>query len=185
MVQDHSQTQETIYLLIGCHFRFRMSDNRFMKEVSNVYIFHQTMATESDGTSKLDLFYSRSQCYISGFYIISPRGSTVLSKDSRGDIPYRKYIELFWTNIKDEEQQFESCPRLRSDDVNQNSHWAPCSIFCIQSVTFIFYKNTHSMYFVMMTKCNISPSFAVESLCKLVQSFRDYCGRRTMTGSVL
>eukprot|EP01084_Bolivina_argentea_P009699 18087_1 len=32
-----------------------------------------------------------------------------------------------------------------------------------------------------MTKCNISPSFAIESLHKLIQSFCDYCGRRSMT----
>eukprot|EP00485_Elphidium_margaritaceum_P017984 CAMPEP_0202732700 /NCGR_PEP_ID=MMETSP1385-20130828/187792_1 /ASSEMBLY_ACC=CAM_ASM_000861 /TAXON_ID=933848 /ORGANISM="Elphidium margaritaceum" /LENGTH=916 /DNA_ID=CAMNT_0049399023 /DNA_START=29 /DNA_END=2779 /DNA_ORIENTATION=- len=140
-----------------------------------------TMTTHSYEPSKLDLFYSRSQCYVSAFFIISPRGSTILSKDFRSDLPSRKCIELFWQNIKSEEQQFETCTTLQSRDVNQNGNDAPSSFFNIQNISYIYHKNIHNIYYVVITKCNISPSFAIESLHKLRQSFCDYCGRRSMT----
>jgi len=148
------------------------------------------MASEREQHSKrskhsnmhsVDLYRSRAQCYISAFFIISPRGSTILSKDFRSDLPSRKCVEIFWQNIKKEEQQFESCHLLKSRDVNQNANDEPCSFFNIQNITYIYFKNTHSIYYVMITKCNICPSFAMESLRKLIQSFCDYCGRRTMT----
>merc|ERR1712154_88059 len=41
--------------------------------------------------------------------------------------------------------------------------------------------NIHNIYYLMITRCNISASLAIESLYKLKQSFCDYCGRRTMT----
>ena len=133
-------------------------------------------------SSKLDLFYSRSQCYISSFFIISPRGTTVLSKDFRGDVPYRNCVEIFWQNIKTEEQQFETSSLIKSRDISQNGNYEPSSFFNIQNITYIYHKNIHNIYYLMITKCNISPSFAIESLLKLKQSFCDYCGRRSMTG---
>eukprot|EP01083_Nonionella_stella_P279906 952085_1 len=36
----------------------------------------------------------------------------------RGDLPYRNCVEIFWQNIKTEEQQFEMTPLIRSRDVN-------------------------------------------------------------------
>ena len=132
--------------------------------------------------NKMDLFSSRSQCYISSFFIISPRGTTVLSKDFRGDLDFRNCVEIFWQNIKTEEQQFETCSLIKSRDITQNGNYEPRSFFNIQNITYIYYKNIHNIYYLMITKCNISPSFAIESLHKLRQSFCDYCGRRSMTG---
>ena len=143
------------------------------------------MAAPSTGPSKLDLFHSSSQCYISSFLIISPRGSTILSKDFRGDLPYRKCVEIFWQNIKTEEQQFESSSLIRSSDLSQNGHYAPSCFFNIHNVSYIYHKNIHNIYYLMLTKCNISPSYAMESMYKLIQSFCDYCGRRTMNGICL
>ena len=101
------------------------------------------MATDAQSsnaatTSKLDLFYSRSQCYISAFFIISPRGTTVLSKDFRGDLPYRNCVEIFWQNIKTEEQQFETSSLIKSKDINQNGNYEPSSFFNIQNTTYIY-----------------------------------------------
>ena len=129
-------------------------------------------------------FFSSSQSYISSFFIISPRGATILSKDFRGDLSYRSCVEIFWQNIKNEEQQFEKLNQLKSRDVNQNANYEPTPFFNIHNVSYIYHKNIHNIYYLMITKCNISPSYAIESLHKLIQSFCDYCGRRSMTGII-
>merc|ERR1712154_732640 len=87
----------------------------------------------------------------------------------------------FWQNIKNEEQQFESSPLQKSRDINQNAHYSPSHFFLIDNISYIYYKNIHNIYYLMITRCNISASLAIESLYKLKQSFCDYCGRRSMT----
>jgi len=98
-----------------------------------------------------------------------------------GDTRYRANVETFWQNIKNEEQQFESSPLQKSRDINQNAHYSPSHFFLIDNISYIYYKNIHNIYYLMITRCNISASLAIESLFKLRQSFCDYCGRRSMT----
>eukprot|EP01138_Halocafeteria_seosinensis_P010564 gb/GECG01010786.1/.p1 GENE.gb/GECG01010786.1/~~gb/GECG01010786.1/.p1 ORF type:complete len:461 (+),score=48.25 gb/GECG01010786.1/:1-1383(+) len=91
----------------------------------------------------------------SQFYILSPRGDTIISKDFRGDCPSGS-AETFFRKVK----------FWKGD--------AP-PIFNVEGINFLHVKKT-SLYFVGTTKFNVSPSLAIELLDRLAKVFKDYCG---------
>ena len=91
---------------------------------------------------------------LSQFFVLSPRGDTIISKDYRGDSPPGA-AEAFSRKCREE----RSCP--------------PC--FRINDVTYVWVKQ-HGLMFVCNTRFNASPSTIIELLNRLVKVFKDYCG---------
>lgn len=93
---------------------------------------------------------------ISQFYILSPRGDTIISRDYRSD-SVKSSHEIFFRKVK---------------------FWdggvAP-PVFNVDGINFIYLK-TSGLYFVFTTKFNVSPNFSIELLSRLAKCFKDYCG---------
>ena len=97
---------------------------------------------------------SQTSTMLSQFFILSPRGDTIISKDYRGDSPPGA-AEAFFRKCR----ELPNCP--------------PC--FRINSVTYVWVKQ-HGLMFVGNTRFNASPSTIIELLQRLVKVFKDYCG---------
>ncbi|CRG96243.1 AP-4 complex subunit mu, putative [Plasmodium gallinaceum] len=95
---------------------------------------------------------------ISQFYILSPRGDTIINRDFRGDIT-KSSAEVFFRNVK-----------LYKGD-------AP-PLFYLNGINFTYLKN-NSLYFVLTSLFNISPSYLIELLNRLLKIFKDFCGQIT------
>lgn len=93
---------------------------------------------------------------IGQFFILSPRGDTIISKDFRGDA-INNLRDLFFRKVKFWE---------RSD--------AP-PVFQIDDVNFVYIKR-NSLLIVCTTRFNISPSATIELLNRMAKVFKDYCG---------
>lgn len=85
---------------------------------------------------------------LSQFYILSPRGDTVVNRDFRGDIP-KGTAEIFFRKVK---------------------FWKgdPPPVFAVDDVSFLFIKKS-GLYFVATTKFNVSPSFVLELLDRIAK----------------
>jgi AP-4 complex subunit mu-1 len=92
---------------------------------------------------------------ISQFYILSPRGDTIITRDFRGDI-VKGTAEIFFRKVKF--WKGDAPPIFNSDGIN----------YC-------FVKN-NGLFFVATTTVNISPCFVVELLTTMTKVFKDYCG---------
>lgn len=92
---------------------------------------------------------------ISQFFILTPRGDTVVSKDYRGDCP-RGTAEIFFR-------------KLKSYEAN------PPPIFSIEMVNFIHIKRS-TLHFVCTTKFNVPPTMIIELLTRIANLCKDYCG---------
>lgn len=92
---------------------------------------------------------------ISQFYILSPRGDKVISRDYRGDIS-RETNEIFFRKVK---------------------FWKgdPPPVFNFEGVNFVYLKKS-SLYFVLTTRYNTSPSLLLELILRITRLFKDYCG---------
>lgn len=93
---------------------------------------------------------------ISQFYILSPRGETIINRDFRGDIT-KGSAEIFFRNVK-----------LYKGD-------AP-PLFYLNGINFTYLK-CNSLYFVFTSLFNISPSYLLELLNRLLKIFKDFCGQ--------
>lgn len=92
---------------------------------------------------------------LSQFFVMSPRGDTIISRDFRGDCP-RGTSEVFFRRHK---------------------FWpgdAP-PIFHDDGVNYIHVRKS-GLLFVATTKFNTSPSHALELLQRITRVFKDYCG---------
>lgn len=93
---------------------------------------------------------------ISHFFILSPRGDTIISKDFRGDAPTDS-TEVFFRKVK---------------------FWdkgdAP-PVFVCDGVTYLYIRK-NSLLFVCSTRFNVSPSVVIELLNRMAKVFKDYCG---------
>ncbi|VWU49362.1 AP-4 complex subunit mu, putative [Hepatocystis sp. ex Piliocolobus tephrosceles] len=96
---------------------------------------------------------------ISQFYILSSRGDTIINRNFRSDIT-KGSIELFYRNVK--------C--YKNGD--------PPPLFYLNGINFIFIKN-NNLYFVMTSLFNVSPSYLLELLHRLLKIIRDFCGQVT------
>eukprot|EP00033_Pygsuia_biforma_P005073 GCRY01005566.1.p1 GENE.GCRY01005566.1~~GCRY01005566.1.p1 ORF type:complete len:453 (+),score=111.96 GCRY01005566.1:196-1554(+) len=91
----------------------------------------------------------------SQFLVLSSRGDTIINRDFRGDI-VRGTAEIFFRRVK----SFDGdCPPF----------------FHIDGVTFVHVKK-NNLFFVCLTKQNVSPFVALELLITLTKVFKDYCG---------
>ena len=98
---------------------------------------------------------------LSQFFVLSPRGDTIISKDFRGDSP-QGAAEAFFRKVK-----FWS-----SESGNSGS--AP-PVFRIGEVTYLWVKK-NGLMFACNTRFNASPSTTLELLNRVVKVFKDYCG---------
>eukprot|EP01039_Chlorochromonas_danica_P006329 gene6329-6980_t len=93
---------------------------------------------------------------IGQFFILSPRGDTIINKDFRGDaLPNMQ--EIFFRKVKFWE---------KSD--------AP-PVFQIEGVTYIFIRRS-GLLIACTTRYNVSPSATIELLVRMAKVFKDYCG---------
>mmetsp|Transcript_45258 Transcript_45258/g.40546 ORF Transcript_45258/g.40546 Transcript_45258/m.40546 type:complete len:445 (+) Transcript_45258:66-1400(+) len=101
---------------------------------------------------------SISSC-LSQFFILSPRGDSIIRKECRGDIS-KPTTDIFFRNVKfwNGEQRRDAPP-----------------IFHLDGITYLYLKN-NGLYFVGTTKSNVSPSLMMELLLRLTKVFKDYCG---------
>ncbi|KAF4670739.1 AP-4 complex subunit mu-1 [Perkinsus olseni] len=93
---------------------------------------------------------------VSQFYILSPRGDTIITRDFRGDI-VKGTAEIFFRKAK---------------------FWnggEPPPIFNLDGISFIYVKRS-GLYFVLTTQCNVSPMWAIELLNNMIKVIKDYCG---------
>lgn len=93
---------------------------------------------------------------ISHFFILSPRGDTIISKDYRGDVVPGATDTLF-----------------RKVKFHEGGDTPPC--VNIDGVNYIFVKK-NGLLFVVTTRWNCSPSLVLELLGRLAKVFKDYCG---------
>eukprot|EP00474_Spongospora_subterranea_P010167 CRZ10625.1 hypothetical protein [Spongospora subterranea] len=95
---------------------------------------------------------------ISQFYVLSPRGDTIISRDFRGDIG-KGTADIFFHEVKFYKGEQNEAP----------------PIFAIDGIHFT-YLNQNGLYFVATARCNISGSFAAEVVSRIARVFKDYCG---------
>ncbi|XP_062516479.1 uncharacterized protein LOC134191864 [Corticium candelabrum] len=93
---------------------------------------------------------------LSQFFILSSRGDTIAFRDYRGDV-VKGTADIFYRKAK-----------------GWKGSQAP-PIFNVEGVHFIHIKRS-GLYFVFTTKFNVSPAFVIETLNRLCNLFKDYCG---------
>jgi AP-4 complex subunit mu-1 len=92
---------------------------------------------------------------ISQFFVLSPRGDTIIWREYRGDID-RSAAEQFFQIVKKKSGNIKPC--FMDQDINY------------------FSVKKNQMYIVAATKYNVSPSMIIELLQRLAVLFKDYCG---------
>lgn len=90
------------------------------------------------------------------FFILSPRGDTIISKHYRGDVVAGE-AEAFFRAVKFWEDG-DAPPVLCIDDINH------------------IYVSKNGLIFCITTKFNVSPSLYVQLLEYICKVFKDYCG---------
>lgn len=100
------------------------------------------------------------QGMVSQFYVLSPRGDSIIFRDFRGDIP-KTTTEVFFRNVKFWNGKQQEAP----------------PVFNIDGINYLYIKK-NGLYFVITNKYNVSPSFGIELLTRLTKLFKDYCGVR-------
>ncbi|KJP87636.1 hypothetical protein AK88_02664 [Plasmodium fragile] len=93
---------------------------------------------------------------VSQFYILSPRGDTIINRDFRGDVS-KGSGEMFFRNVK----------------LHKGGDAPP--IFYLNGIHFTYLKN-NSLYFVFTSLFNASPSYILELLYRVVKIVKDFCG---------
>ena len=98
---------------------------------------------------------------LSQFFIISPRGDSIIRKEFRGDLP-KTTTDTFYRNVKFWGGKSQDAP----------------PIFFLDGVTFMYLK-ANGLHFVGTTRSNASGSLMMELLYRLTKVFKDYCGTLT------
>ncbi|EUD65447.1 hypothetical protein C922_04187 [Plasmodium inui San Antonio 1] len=93
---------------------------------------------------------------VSQFYILSPRGDTIINRDFRGDVS-KGSGEMFFRNVK----------------LHKGGDAPP--LFYLNGIHFTYIKN-NSLYFVFTSLFNSSPSYILELLYRVVKIVKDFCG---------
>ena len=94
---------------------------------------------------------------ISQFFVLSLRGDTIIYRDFRRDIK-KNINEIFFRKVNFWDAEEEAPP-----------------IFNVEGVNFIYSKKS-DLYLVLTTKENVSPSYFLEILERLMKVIRDHCG---------
>lgn len=92
------------------------------------------------------------------FYLLSPRGDSIIFRDFRGDIP-KSTSEIFFRAVKFYGGKQQDAP----------------PVFNLDGLNYLYLKK-HGLYFVFVTKDNCSASFVLEMLTRVTKVFKDYCG---------
>jgi len=95
---------------------------------------------------------------LSQFFILSPRGDSIIRKEFRGDTP-KTTTDTFFRNVKFWGGKQQDAP----------------PVFHLDGITYLYLKN-NGLFFVGTTKNNVSPSLMMELLVRLTKVFKDYCG---------
>lgn len=95
---------------------------------------------------------------LSQFFILSPRGDSIIRKEFRGDTP-KTVTDTFFRNVKFWGGKQQDAP----------------PVFILDGVTYLYLKN-NGLYFVGVTRSNVSASLMMELLLRLTKVFKDYCG---------
>eukprot|EP00735_Rhodelphis_limneticus_P008666 TRINITY_DN2184_c0_g1::TRINITY_DN2184_c0_g1_i1::g.12760::m.12760 TRINITY_DN2184_c0_g1::TRINITY_DN2184_c0_g1_i1::g.12760 ORF type:complete len:447 (-),score=96.71,sp/Q9SB50/AP4M_ARATH/49.89/2e-150,Adap_comp_sub/PF00928.16/5.6e-70,Clat_adaptor_s/PF01217.15/0.26,Clat_adaptor_s/PF01217.15/1.9e+03 TRINITY_DN2184_c0_g1_i1:712-2052(-) len=92
---------------------------------------------------------------ISQFFILSPRGDTIIYRDFRGDVP-SDAIDIFFGKVKYSKGEVPP-------------------IFNQSHVNYLHIKK-NGLYLTLTTRCNTSPSYLMEFLNRISRLIKDYCG---------
>jgi len=95
---------------------------------------------------------------LSQFFILSPRGDSIIRKEFRGDTP-KTTTDTFFRNVKFWGGKQQDAP----------------PVFQLDGISYLYLKN-NGLYFVGTTRQNVSPSLMMELLVRLTKVFKDYCG---------
>ena len=95
---------------------------------------------------------------LSQFFILSPRGDSIIFRDLRRDAP------------KSTTEAFYRCVKFWGGKVAE----AP-PVFNLDHLNYIYVKK-NGLYFVVVSRENVSPNFATELLIRLTKVTKDYCG---------
>lgn len=93
---------------------------------------------------------------ISQFFILTPRGDSIVSRDYRGDV-VRGTAEIFFRKVKT---------------------WPggdPPPVFSMENIHFLHVKR-NNLWFVCTTKFNVAPGMVLELLTRISNLLKDYCG---------
>jgi AP-4 complex subunit mu-1 len=117
---------------------------------------------------------------IRNFFVISPRGDTILAKQYRSEAGQdvgaheRSHTEAlfrkikFWDDNEEAQEGDSSSPQKRSGD-------APPVILMPDGFTY-FHVKRNGLYFGASTAKNVSPNTVLELLATIARIFKDYCG---------
>lgn len=95
---------------------------------------------------------------LSLFYILSPRGDSIIFKNIRNEL-HKGTVEIFFRNVKFWKGKQQEAP----------------PIFNKHGVNYIWLKK-NGLYFVFNCVRNVSPCFVMELLIRLTKVLKDYCG---------
>ena len=94
----------------------------------------------------------------SQFYVLSPRGDSIIYRDFRHDVS-KATVEIFFRNSKFFNGQAREAP----------------PVFNVDGINYLYIKK-NGLYFVFTTRHNVSPSLGLELLTRLTRLFKDYAG---------
>eukprot|EP01083_Nonionella_stella_P034064 93253_1 len=95
---------------------------------------------------------------LSQFFILTPRGDTIISRDFRGDLP-KGTAEIFFRHVKMWKGRNEDAP----------------PVFNLDGVNY-FYLRHGGLFLAATTIQNVAPSMVCELLHRFSRLFKDYCG---------
>jgi AP-4 complex subunit mu-1 len=131
----------------------------------------------------------------SQFYVLSPRGDSIIYRDFRHDVS-KSTVEIFFRNCKFWNGKNQEAPPVfvrqhdnEASGAEQSSrderHHSDVSLFsrllsssCVQNMDGInyLYIKKNGLFFVFTTRHNVSPSLGLELLTRLTKLFKDYLG---------
>ncbi|CAN0088228.1 unnamed protein product, partial [Hapterophycus canaliculatus] len=103
---------------------------------------------------------------VSQFFILSPRGDTIISKDYRGDA-VAGTTDTFFRKASGSSKHRAYVKFWEGGDP------PPC--FTIDGMNYIYVRK-NGLLFAVSTHWNVSPSMFLELLNRLAKVFKDYCG---------
>lgn len=97
-------------------------------------------------------------CPFAQFYLLSPRGDSIIYRNFRGDVR-NSTAEIFFRNVKFFGGKQQDAP----------------PVFNLEGLNYIYLKK-NGLFFVVVTVDNVSPMYTMELLIRLTKLFKDYCG---------
>ena len=111
---------------------------------------------------------------LSLFFVLSPRGDTIISKDYRGDSPAGA-VEIFFRKVKFWGKENALPSKSKSSGRPEEAFASAPPVILIDGMTYIWVKR-YGLMFACNTKFNASPSLIIELLNRMIKVFKDYCG---------